>query len=831
MSIRRTPFVLAAAAAAAWFGLVSGAGAAAVPEPAAAAAAGPGSAPAPPAEAAAPISEAAWWRERVQTLTHDIARGQSVREDADTLYPQLSEVLEKRSEQLEEALHWARSPNDRLESLLDSRIFLQAKGESPPEAETPEPRTVAFAPIVTVADLHAEVKELYDARITLLASVTPQLRAKVTGTFLDGVRELGVELRHIALQFRFSRVKLNDVARQLLERAKQVPLHVLGRVIQLVVVIALFRWWRRWAREGLPRLRARVLEIRPRRRELVKLARSLWYLDRVRAPLEWLVIFVAVFAILDIRGFGIKIFHVTGQILTSWVLLSWFAVSLINAVADRGVSGIGRDTSGLRLRSLRLIAVWLVLLGLGLDLAETYAGKGTLYEWVWMAFWVLMVPVALLLLTWWRPEVKRRLSEEVRNPAWIERMLNEGGEKGTYKLAAMGGAYLSALAVERRLLQGLTEVESGRRFLAQFLRREAQRQQEREGFVEGRPISPELRSRLLKSTGSVFETFARPQFNALMRLAERGLGGAAMVVADRGGGKSVFLRRLVSKFGEGSMLVNCPIEGYAALESRFREAVGLEGESSTEALPQRLADMGTKLICIDNLHRLCRPELGGQAQLESLSKFFRRSPSGILWVLGVDRVAWRYISRVHARTSLLEEVVELPTWSEEQLGELLKLRCADAGITPQYGRYIPSRYLDEAGQRSVEEMRRASLMRILWSAADGNPGATLRLWVDSLSVNDDGEIVANLPQEPDTSQLDQLNPTALLVLRVIAQIEFATGEEIARSLRLSTQDIDQMLRIMLLRGWIDQADGRYRITGRWFRVITRTLTRRNLLAR
>ena len=122
-------------------------------------------------------------------------------------------------------------------------------------------------------------------------------------------------------------------------------------------------------------------------------------------------------------------------------------------------------------------------------------------------------------------------------------------------------------------------------------------------------------------------------------------------------------------------------------------------------------------------------------------------------------------------------------------------------------------------------------MRILWSAADGNPGATLRLWVDSLSVNDDGEIVANLPQEPDTSQLDQLNPTALLVLRVIAQIEFATGEEIARSLRLSTQDIDQMLRIMLLRGWIDQADGRYRITGRWFRVITRTLTRRNLLAR
>ncbi len=831
MSIRRTPFVLAVVATAAWFGLGSGAGAAPVPAPAAGAALEPEGTPATQAQPVAPISESAWWAQRVQTLTDDIARGQSERKEADGLYPQLSKVLDERSEQLEEVLHWARSPDDRLESLLDSRIFLEAKDEPQPQAEPPEPHKLAFMPIVTVGDLHAQVKELYDARIKLLASVTPQKWAKVTGTYLDGVHELGVELRHIALQFRFSAVKLNDVAGQLLERGKQIPLHALGRLVQLIIVIALFRWWRRWAREGLPRLRARVLEIRPRRRELVKLARFLWYLDRVRAPLEWLVILVAVFAIVDIRGFGIKIFHVTGQIFTSWLLLSWFAVVLINAFADRGVSGIGRDTSGLRLRSLRLIAVWVVLLGLGLDLAGTYAGQGTLYEWVWMAFWVLMVPVVLLLLTWWRPEVKRRLSEEVRNPAWVERMLSAGGEKGTYKLAAVGGAYLSALAVERRLLQGLSEVESGRRFLAQFLRREAQRQQEREGVVEGRPIPPELRSRLLKGTGSVFETFARPQFNALMRLAERDLGGAAMVVADRGGGKSMFLRRLVSKFGEGSVLVNCPIERYAGLQSRFREALSLEGDLSTEALSQRLGELGTKLICIDNMHRLCRPELGGQAELESLSKLFRQSPSGILWVLGVDRVAWRYISRVHARTSLLEQVVELPTCTEEQLGELLKLRCADAGITPQYGRYIPSRYLDEAGQRSVEEMRRSSLMRILWSAADGNPGAALRLWVDSLSVNDEGEIVVNLPQEPDTSQLDQANPTALLVLRVIAQIEFATAEEITRSLRLSKDDIDQMLRIMLLRGWIDQAGGRYRITGRWFRVISRILTRRNLLSR
>ncbi len=141
--------------------------------------------------------------------------------------------------------------------------------------------------VVTVADLHWQIEELCDARIEPLACVTPQRRANVAGTYLDGLREPGVERQLLDRQFRFSALKQNDVARQLLERGKRVPLRALGRRVPLIVVIALFRRWRRWAREGLPRLRARVLEIRPGRREPGKLAGFLGYLDRVRAPLEW----------------------------------------------------------------------------------------------------------------------------------------------------------------------------------------------------------------------------------------------------------------------------------------------------------------------------------------------------------------------------------------------------------------------------------------------------------------------------------------------------------------------------------------------------------------
>ncbi len=127
LSARPTLLGHPAAELAIWLALAAGAGAAAVPTRAAAAAAGPESASAPQENAAAPISESAWWWERVQTLTHDIARGQSERGETDRLYPQLSKVLEERSEQLGEVLRWARSLNERLDSLLCSRIFLEPK--------------------------------------------------------------------------------------------------------------------------------------------------------------------------------------------------------------------------------------------------------------------------------------------------------------------------------------------------------------------------------------------------------------------------------------------------------------------------------------------------------------------------------------------------------------------------------------------------------------------------------------------------------------------------------------------------------------------------------
>ena len=61
-----------------------------------------------------------------------------------------------------------------------------------------------------------------------------------------------------------------------------------------------------------------------------------------------------------------------------------------------GAAGLKSDSSGLRLRSLRLLAAWLLILGLGLAIAEDLAGQGTLYAWVWNFFKFFTLPVLIL---------------------------------------------------------------------------------------------------------------------------------------------------------------------------------------------------------------------------------------------------------------------------------------------------------------------------------------------------------------------------------------------------------------------------------------------------
>lgn len=179
---------------------------------------------------------------------------------------------------------------------------------------------------------------------------------------------------------------------------------------------------------------------------------------------------------------------------------------------------------------------------------------------------------------------------------------------------------------------------------------------------------------------------------------------------------------------------------------------------------------------------------------------------------------------------LADHVIQLRPWSEEQIGELVSNRCELAGLQPDFSNVkIPRRYMDVA-QDAIEDRNRIGIYTMLTALSRGNPSIAIRMFADSIRMNTDGAPEVRLPTNRDDQQLQNRSINLLLVLRVIAQVELITFDDIVSNLRFEPSVVTSSLQFALLNNWVEERNGRYRISWPWFRVITQVLGRQNLLA-
>jgi hypothetical protein len=652
----------------------------------------------------------------------------------------------------------------------------------------------------------------------------------VLGTGFAGVAELRTELSQAALEVRYERTLARHRIGAWVERRKQAPLPLVRQLLQLILLLVLFRVWRGWAREGLGRSRMRLVEGRPRSRAKLRLARFVWYAEQVRSPVEWLVVLQGFIVILDLSLMHGEVERLTA--LLRWCLLAWFTIKLIHSVSARGKAGMSGEIPRLRLRSLRLLATWFVLVGLGLDVAESYAGHGTLYAWVRTGFKVSLFPLLLLLTIWWRKTIFRHLEWEASDIEWVSTLTRT--QKGVRGLvgAFLGGVYLLMILLVQMFVRMLAVSEWGKSLQVHLYRRAVARAAGRiDDSTERRPLPSELRARMLSGSGGLLERVGRDVVRQISEAATGGNGGVVAVVADRGFGKSVLLRRVADSL-EGSMLIiDCPPGGANSLMTAFAAALDLDPEHATsEAIAQRLEESSHDVVAVDNLHRLARPIMGGQAEMDQIAGITQGVTRRLLWVLSLNRASWRYIRAARGHRLAMDQVFELPAWTERGVGELIDLRCQEAGIELDYTRLVFPRRLDEGEHDTPAERNRAAFHRLIWDISGGGPVSALRLLCDSIVVEGKNKYSVRIPPMPESGDLERVSITFLLILRVIVQCELATTEEVVESLKFSGGEVRVGLRFMLLRNWVEVVDGRYRISDTWYGTVIRVLNRRNLLA-
>lgn len=692
-----------------------------------------------------------------------------------------------------------------------------------------------------VRHLHESVLSLNRGRHLLYPYLPPARRAELTDFGAAGWNEAREELAQLRVVASYHVANQRRLANgsTLLAHARAALLSRAG--FEVVVLGALFLWWRRVSRRSVAEWRAsrsgpstalsaRLQSFRERFVAVV---------TRIHSPLELLVFLWIVRWIVGpdaASGLGLRI----GWIVASWILGGLVVVHALDGLlAPRRHEEQIEAEAALRLRSLRLLGRFAVAFGLVLDLSAVFVLRGTLYAWILKTGWLALLPIALVLVHWWRPTIERRCAARAKQSK-LARWVAQGasGLSGSFA-AAVGGGYLLALSAANLARGQMEAFDATRRVLAYLFRREVLR--------TARGISPELRP-LEPALRALFNPDAPPpdgaaessddeQRRALDERIMRRAGGVVAIVGERGSGKSELARRAVRDC-PSALVLRCPTGGVDALRRQLLDALGLPADAADAAIVARLGAPSEPSssppvavpasIVIDDAQRLVLPAVGGLDALDALLVLARAASERCTWVFCFGAVMWQFFEKARSVHPLFDEVLKMRPWSEQRIGELLRARCAAAGIEPSF-RMLADADSDSGDALELARQTELDYHRLLWDASGGNPGVALHLWGDALRVSPDGRVLVTLFSLPDARDIQRLPPDMAFVLRTVLRLERVAAEQIASSTMLTLSQVNEALHFAERRGWLEQRERSYRVTWAWLRAITLLLQRRRML--
>jgi hypothetical protein len=691
-------------------------------------------------------------------------------------------------------------------------------------------------------ELKQVLEELDGRRLQLMPLLTGDKRSRLTGFGPEGLGQAKDEIAHVAVIFRYHLRFTRRVVGQIREEGADTDSAIVATVTALkwVLPVGLFLWWRRRAERVLARGMelAEEARIKAQGRASPKslVERVIGILRRVRSALEWLLLVWAVVALLPHSAEGLLEVQLLSTALF-WLFGGRLVVLFIDALFSESVRGrrTRRLTAHLRLRSFRLIGRVIVVFGMILALTQDLVGKGTIYSWVFSTCWLSAVPIAVVIVRWWREVIFDRiggLRRKGRLLAWVE---STQGGLGSIVAAVVGGGYLLGHGVVRFLRTYVTGFDVTKRLLAYWFRRHVEKQAERkkgdgqdEELLECEAfdaLSPERRPK------SFVPSVADAQIKEVISIIHERGGAVYALVGERGSGKTTLLQRIARRTPD-TALVSCAARGMDDFREKLVETLGVDAGSDFDAMRDLLNKRrGDNALLVDDAHHLLRPVVDGLEGIDALLALARASSLSCTWVFSFDSVLWQLFRRAREVRPLFDDIIELRPWSEEGIVRLLEKRSSEAAVIPEFGNLVTELPddADDFEREEALERARAGYYRLIWDYSQGNPAVALHFWRMSLRRDAQGRHLVRLFEPPRTGDLERLPDSTVFVLRAVVQFGRPTLGDIVDATMLGAEEVESALRYAVHRDYLETEDERYHVRWTWFRTITRFLVRRHLL--
>jgi hypothetical protein len=690
--------------------------------------------------------------------------------------------------------------------------------------------------------------ELNRVRLTILQNVTEAKRNAVLGFGREGIEQLIEEVNHIRLAGTWTLVagrrlviaKLNSMIRD-----PFVLWSIFTHVSLFFALLYAGGWVRRRAGTWLEQLQ----DVASDNRKIPVLLRPLLALiPAVRSVHKELIVVMTIRFIPYATGIA----RGTGLFGVLYSLAIWyFGYKLALASTHRslewlttvGGGKIDEPRSEKLLRSVRLVgrySFWVATIIIG---SAALVGQGYLYHLVARFAWIGAIPIAIVLMRWWRNDIADGYLRFRSTGALAETVERSRNRWYGFVITLAAFAVISVVGAGRAARTFVMGFEQTRKALAYLFRRRLERQASSTPSQDGVIELPEPIVKIFNNEPIVDQPYLVDHFPKL-DLFEKQVrswlatsGPAAwLIVGQRGCGKTSWLnqarRHLHEELPIHTLTLTKRTMDVKEWLKWLADIVGapMSATQSTQNMDTWLESGPKRLIIIDNVHFLYLRSVEAGEPIKSLCRLIESTQRHIFWLCTVSTYPFHFLKWSKMIGDSFRKEVELQPWSEEDISTLIEVRNEKVGLKVSYDNLLIEKLEDSDLQtQSVNTAR--DYNRLIWDYSNGSPGVALLCWKSSLipSKNEEEESHIRLFPKPDPMILDSLSEEQIFILADIVWHGCLSLDHITRSSLFRITICENTMITLFDMGVLQQTEYGYEVTNEWWPNVVWYLRRRHLL--